>query len=25
VWSVRWLPSDVEVIEDLFGGMVCAE
>ena len=19
VWSVRWLPSDVEVIEDLFG------
>ena len=25
VWSVRWLPSDIEVIEDLFGGMVCAE
>lgn len=25
VWSVKWLPSDIEVIEDLFGGMVCAE
>ena len=25
VWSVKWLPSDVEVIEDLFGGLVCAE
>ena len=25
VWSVKWLPSDIEVIEDLFGGLVCAE
>ena len=25
VWSVKWLPSDIEVIEDLFGGQFCAE
>ena len=25
VWSVKWLPSDIEVIETLFGGLVCAE
>ena len=25
VWSVKWLPSDIEEIEDLFGGQFCAE
>ena len=25
VWSVKWLPSDIEVIENLFGGQFCAE
>ena len=25
VWSVKWLPSDIEVLEDLFGGQFCAE
>ena len=25
VWTVRWLPSDIEVIEKLYGGGICCE